>query len=105
MTPERTIGLEMSPSIRDLLSTLAVLAFLMTSAGFVALVWRLSWGVRGFVEAEFQRTRTEQEIAKMLGGFIEAQRETNDQVWTAMQVQADRVNRLVERESRGWDRS
>ena len=34
MTPERTIGLEMSPSIRDLLSTLAVLAFLMKFANW-----------------------------------------------------------------------
>lgn len=89
-------------AIQDLLSTLAVLAFLMTSAGSVALVWRVSWGVRGFVDAERERARSEQEIAKMLAGFVQAQRETNDQVWTAMQVQADRVNRLVERESRGW---
>jgi hypothetical protein len=92
----------MIASIQSLLSTLAVLAFLMTSAGSVALVWRVSWGVRGFVEAERERARTEQEIAKLLAGFIQAQRETNDQVWTAMQVQADRVNRLVEGESRGW---
>jgi hypothetical protein len=83
------------------LGTLAALSFLMTAAGFIALAWRVSWGVRGFVEAERERARTEQEIARMLGGFIQAQRETNDQVWTAMQVQADRVNRLIERESRG----
>ncbi len=70
----------------------------MTSAGFVALVWRISWGVRGFIEAENRRAGVEGEIVKMLANFIAMQRETNEQVWTALQVQADRLNHWVERQ-------
>jgi predicted XRE-type DNA-binding protein len=88
----------MTPAVQSALATAAALSFIMTSAGFVALVWRMSWAVRGFVEAERERAQTEQEIARMLAGFIQAQRETNDQVWTAIQVQASRVNGLVKRE-------
>lgn len=79
------------------LGTLAILAFLMTTAGFVALVWRVSWGVRGFVEAANKRADADAKLVEMLGSFIAVQRETNEQVWTAIQVNADRVNRLVER--------
>jgi hypothetical protein len=90
----------MSP-LSWMVATLAVLSFLMTAAGFVALAWRVSWGVRGFVEAERARAETEQEIARMVAGFIQAQRETNDQVWTAIQVQSARLNGLVERAGSG----
>lgn len=89
----------MTSTVQSAFAAAAALSFFMTSAGFVALVWRMSWGVRGFVEAERERARTEQEIARMLAGFIQAQRETNDQVWTAIQVQAARVNGLVESRS------
>ncbi len=68
----------------------------MGTAGFVTLVWRVSWGVRGFVETEQKRAEIENEIAELVRDFVATQRETNEQIWTAIQVQAERVNRLVE---------
>ncbi len=85
------------PPLTIVLGTLAVLSFAMTASGFVALVWRMSWGVRGFVEAETRRAAAEEELTKMLGEFIAAQREHNDSVEAALNLHGARLRALEER--------
>jgi hypothetical protein len=90
----------MTPDVQVTLAVFAVLAFLMTSAGFLALVWRISWGVRGFVEAEQRRANVDQELVGMLKDFIQAQREHNDGMESAVSVVGARVTKLDERVAR-----
>jgi hypothetical protein len=80
---------------------IAVLAFAASAAGFLALVWRLSWSLQGFVATELQRSRYEERIIAVLHDYIETQRSTNEQLWMAAQVQADRLNRWTEKSRRG----
>ncbi len=84
-------------SLTWMLATLAVLSFLMTAVGFVALVWRISWGVRGFVEAETRRAVAEEDLTRMLGEFVAAQREHNDSVESALNLHGARLRALEER--------
>ncbi len=79
------------------LGTLAVLSFVMTATGFVGLAWRISWGVRGFVEAETRRAAAEEELTRMLGEFIATQREHNDSVESALNLHGARLRALEER--------
>ncbi len=78
------------------LGTLAVLSFFMGGAGFLFMVWRVSWAVSGFVSTQQQRAATEQQIVTALSEFVKNQRDTNEKLWDAVQVQADRLNRVVE---------
>jgi hypothetical protein len=80
-----------------ILLSMAVLALVATAAGFVVLVWRLSWTMQGFVATELQRSKYEERIVAILHEYIELQRSTNEQLWMAVQVQADRLNRSTER--------
>ena len=73
----------MSPAA-IVLGTLAVLGFLMTALGFVALVWRVSWGVRSFAELEHQRAANEEKLLEMLSAFVESQRMMNESVETSL---------------------
>ena len=85
------------PPIIIFLATLAVLAFAATAASFLLLVWRLSWGLQGYVATELQRSKYEERVVAMLHDFVETQRATNEQTWMALQVQADRLNRWTEK--------
>ncbi len=86
-----------SASISVFLGTLAVLSFFMGCAGFLFMVWKVSWAVSGFVNAQQQRAATEQHIVSAISEFVKNQRDTNEKLWDAVQIQADRLNRLVEK--------
>jgi hypothetical protein len=91
----------MTPAVQSALATAAALSFFMTSAGFMALVWRVSWGVRGFVEAETRRAAAEEELTRMLGEFIATQREHNDSVESALNLHGARLRALEARAAQG----
>ncbi len=83
------------------LSTLVTLAFAATAVSFLVLVWRLSWGLQGFVATELQRSKYEERVVAMLHDYIETQRQTNEQLWMALQVNSDRLNRWTEKRAHG----
>jgi hypothetical protein len=83
-------------SLSVFLGTLAVLSFFMGSAGFLFMVWKISWAVSGFVNMQDKRAAFERQMLSTLSDFVKKQSETNQELWDAMQVQADRLNRLVE---------
>lgn len=77
------------------------IAALVLSAGFSTLVWRISWMMRGYVDAERERARTNEELVGLVREFMETQktanaeqRRQNDEIWTAIQVHAYRLNDL-----------
>ena len=80
-----------------ILLSIAVLAFVATAAGFLVLVWRLSWSMQGFVATQLQRSKYEERIIAILHEYIEMQRATNEELSMAVQVQADRLNRWTEK--------
>lgn len=86
-------------SLSVFLGTLAVLSFFMACAGFLFSVWKISWAVSGFVNMQERRAATEQQIVNTLADFVKKQTETNGELWDAVQVQADRLNRLIERKT------
>lgn len=86
-------------SLAVFLGTLAVLSFFMGCVGFLFMVWRISWAVSGFVGMQERRASTEQQIVNTLSDFVRKQTETNEELWDAVQVQADRLNRLVEKKA------
>jgi len=81
------------------LGTLAVLSFFMGCVGFLFMVWRISWAVSGFVHTQERRTAIEEQIVSTLSDFVRKQGQTNGELWDAVQVQADRLNRLAEKKS------
>jgi hypothetical protein len=81
------------------LGTLAVLSFFMGCIGFLFMVWRVSWAVSGFVHTQERRAAIEEQIVNTLLDFFSKQGHTNEELWDAVQVQADRLNRLVEKKS------
>ncbi len=83
-------------SLLILLGILVSLGFLASAAAFLILVWRLSWSLQGYVATELQRSKYEERIVAMLHDYIETQRQTNEQLWMALQVHADRLNRWRE---------
>jgi hypothetical protein len=86
-------------SLSVFLGTLAVLSFVMGCVGFLFMVWRISWAVSGFVNMQERRAGTEQQMVNTLADFVKKQIETNDGLWDAVQVQADRLNRLIEKKA------
>ena len=85
------------PPLQIVLGTLAVLSFFMGVAGFLFMVWKVSWAVSGFVGTQERRAETEQQIVNTLSDFVRKQGETNLELWDAVQLQADRLNRLIEK--------
>ena len=83
------------------LATLVALGFAATAGAFLTLVWRLSSSVRDYVATEVQRAKYEERIVAMLEQHIETQRETNEQLWMALEINADRFNRWSEKRRRG----
>ena len=81
------------------LGTLAVLSFLMGCVVFLFMVWRVSWAVSGFVHMQERRAATEEQLVRTLSDFVGKQGQTNGQLWDAVQVQADRLNRLIEKKA------
>jgi hypothetical protein len=81
------------------LGTLAVLSFFMGCVGFLFMVWRVSWAVSGFVHTQERRAVIEEQIVNTLLDLVSKQGRTNEELWDAVQVQADRLNRLVEKKS------
>jgi len=69
----------------------------MGCVGFLFMVWRVSWAVSGFVHMQERRAATEERLVSALSDFVGKQAQTNGQLWDAMQVQADRLNRLIEK--------
>jgi len=81
------------------LGTLAVLSFFMGCVGFLFMVWRVSWAVSGFVHTQERRAVIEEQIVNTLSDLVSKQGRTNEELWDAVQVQADRLNRLVEKKT------
>ena len=71
------------PSLDFLLETIVVLSITAGASAFLVLVWRLCGMVQQFVAASLQRVRTEQRVFEMLGEYMERQRLTKDQLWSA----------------------
>lgn len=88
---------ELAPQL-VLLGILVALGFLASAASFLVLVWRLSWSLQGYVATELQRAKYEERIVAMLHDYIQTQRQTNEQLWMALQVHADRLNRWREQD-------
>jgi hypothetical protein len=86
-------------SLSVFLGTLAVLSFFMGCVGFLFMVWKISWAVSGFVNTQERRAATEQQIVNTLSDFVRKQSETNGELWDAVQVQADRLNRMIEKKA------
>jgi len=86
-------------SLSVFLGTLAVLSFFMGCVGFLFMVWRISWAVSGFVNLQERRGAFEQQMLSTLSDFVKKQTETNQELWDAVQVQGDRLNRLVEKKT------
>ncbi len=70
-------------STQGFLGTLAVLALMTTAIGFLLLVWRVCWAVQRFVATCLERVRMEEKIVDMFLDYIETQRLTNQQLWSA----------------------
>ncbi len=77
--------------------TVMVICLIASAATFLFVGWRLSAALQGFVESQAQRGRTEEKVVTMFQEYIEVQRQTHEQFWMALQVQADRLNRHLER--------
>ena len=62
---------------------LEVGALLMVAVGFLFLAWRISWGVQQFITTCRQRQKTEARLVEMFRDYVEVQRATNEQLWSA----------------------
>jgi hypothetical protein len=98
----------MPPWFADLGRLLIGVASLIVSLGVTALVWKLAWVMRGRVELENRRAQINENLVALVGEFMalqkvsieeqrranELQRETNTNLWGAIQVHGMRINRL-----------
>ncbi len=78
-------------------ATVVVVLFLIIAVTFLAVGWRISVALQTFVESQLQRGKTEEQVVNLFQEYIETNRQTQEQFWTALQVQADRLNRHLER--------
>ena len=74
-----------------------MLGFTATATGLLLFAWRISGGIHGYVATELERAKHEEELVTMLRDFVEVQRQTNEQLWMALGVQSDRLNRCTEK--------
>lgn len=101
MERERSAGI-VDAGMREAVILLAAFVSFVMSLGFVTLVWRVSWAIRGWVETEKQRAVTEDKIVAALNGFIASQSETNTRLSTTIRVLAQEVQDI--REEMGYER-
>lgn len=85
--------------IATVLAGLALISFFMTSAGFLALAWRGGWAMGRFVSTVESAAGTVKELVGMVSEFVQMQSKRNDDFELALQVQAERLNRMIEREA------
>ena len=85
-------------------------AGLAVSIGFLAVVWKLAWATRGYVEAMKERAKNETKILVTLDSLVELQKqsleaqnrmiarahEMEEKMWTAIGVHTLRLNSMVE---------
>ncbi len=88
-------------SLLVLFGALLALGVIATATGLLLFAGRISVGIRGYVATEVERAKYEEEIVTMLREFIEVQRQTNEQLWTALDVHSDRLNRWTGKRRRG----
>ena len=86
-------------AIASVLAGLAVVSFFMTSAGFLALAWRGGWAMGRFVSTVESAAGTVKELVGMVSEFVQTQGKRNDEFELALQVQAERLNRVIERQA------
>jgi hypothetical protein len=98
----------MPPWANELARLLIGVALFGVSLGFISVIWKISWALRGYVVTEQTRAETTQELVKLVREFMEdqrvanatqmegnkLQRETNDKLWMAVQVHGMRINTL-----------
>lgn len=65
------------------LACLEALALAALAAAFLFLAWRISWGVQQFVMTCRQRQKTEARLVDMFRDYVEVQRATSEQFWSA----------------------
>ncbi len=71
------------PYLTRALVCLEVGALLTVSVGFLFLAWRISWGVQQFIATCRQRQKTEARLVEMFRDYVEVQRATSEQLWSA----------------------
>jgi hypothetical protein len=90
----------MMPEAEHLLisyATLLVIAFLVITTTFLAVGLRVSAALQAFVGSQLQQAKTAEKVADLCQEFLDQQRNTHEQMWLAIQVQADRLNRFLEK--------
>ena len=80
------------------LATLALMVLFTVTLALLFLAWRTSAAIQGYQETCRHRARTEERVVHLLQEFLEEQRRTHEQFWLSLQVQGDRLSRLMERE-------
>lgn len=75
--------------------TLSVVSAIM-SLGFVTLIWKISWTLRGWVANEEQRTKSQEAVVKIIGDFIETQKDANDHLQRLFESVQESVTRYDE---------
>ncbi|HLI02748.1 MAG TPA: hypothetical protein VFC10_07395 [Terriglobia bacterium] len=83
----------MSP-LETILAVTALVGFLLTCLTFIAGVWKLSWAVRGWVEAQQIHAQNTREVTGILRDFVEVQKDANRQLHASVLSLNERLERF-----------
>lgn len=87
------------PVIRDAVITMAAFVLLVLSLGFIAFVWRISWGVRGFVDAQKRSSDAVMKMAESFQLYFDRQASFNERFENALEVFGGRLSDIEMRKT------
>ena len=92
------VGAVLSP-LETVLAICSLVAFPLACLGFLALVWKISWTLRGWVEAQQAHATVQGQMVEAIREFAETQKEANRHLQTGQELLTERLDRFdAERE-------
>lgn len=95
MTP---VAAAMTP-LETILAVCGLVAFLLACIEFMAIVWKISWAMRGWVAAQQAHAENQGKLVSIVGEFVETQKEANRHLQSSVEFVSQRLDRFdAERE-------
>lgn len=95
MTP---VAAAMTP-LETTLAICGLAEFLLGCLGFLALIWKISWAIRGWVAMQQAHAEIQTKLVDAVSGYTETQKEANRHLQSSVEMVSQRLDRFdAERE-------
>lgn len=85
--------------LETILAVCGLVAFLLACIEFLYMVWKISWGVRGWVATQQVQAENQAKLVDICREFMETQKEVSRHLQSSIEIQSQRLDRFdAERE-------